>query len=72
MSERVYTATELLEEKPKGDVLLRNDRGQVWKVFACHGCQTCWDYVEDPGGDFEKDRVEPAYPHFLSAEPVPE
>ena len=71
--ERIYTITELFTEKPKGDLLLRSDMdGRIWKVFQCHGCQTCWMYIEDPGGNPEKDRVVQDYPHFLSMAEIPQ
>lgn len=74
MTERIYTEAELLAEKPKGELLLRNDKGELWRVFQCWGCQSCWEYIEHPSGDMEKDTVEQGYPHFLSmwrAEPYP-
>jgi len=66
MTERIYTEAELRAEKPRGELLVRNDKGVLFRVFACWGCQTCW--AIDP----EADTIEQACPHFLSAKPVEE
>jgi hypothetical protein len=72
MNERIYTVDEIVEEKPRGTLLVRNAAGKVFRAFQCWGCQTCLDYLPDPGGDHEKDRVEQVFPHFLSCEEIPQ
>lgn len=46
-AERIYSTTEWHAEKPKGELLLRDDAGALWRVFQCYGCQSCWDYDPD-------------------------
>lgn len=58
MTSRIYTLAEFYTEKPKGELLLRDDAGVVYKAFQCHGCQSCWEY--DP----DADTIEQVYPHF--------
>jgi hypothetical protein len=63
---RIYTEAELLAEKPKGELLLRNNAGKLWRVFQCHGCQTCFVFAENP------ERVVQEYPHFIGMTEVVE
>lgn len=67
MSNKVYTEAELMAEKPKGDVTLRYGNGETWKVFCCHGCQTCL-YVKD----VDTMDLGVHYPHFLSGQKIHE
>ena len=64
MGERIWSEAELMQEKPKGELLLRNDAGVLRRLFSCHGCQSCWEYDDDT------DTVSQAYPHFISFEEI--
>jgi hypothetical protein len=47
--------------------LTSNDGAETYKVFLCHGCQSCWHAEDSPDGDFT---VVESYPHFLSLERI--
>lgn len=61
------TLDELKTSKPRGEQVIEcpDDSGVsgVWKVFICHGCQSCWYVGED-------DSAGEHYPHFLSIERI--
>ena len=63
---KIYTEAEFMAEKPKGRLILCAESG-YWRVFQCHGCQTCWEYSE-PDGTFENAVITQLFPHFLSLE----
>ncbi len=67
MTERIYSEKELLEEKPKGALLMKNEDGKTFRLFACHGCQTCFYIYEDDSGE---EKLGVNYPHFLSFEEI--
>jgi hypothetical protein len=62
---RIYTCSEMNTEKPKGDFMLRDDAGKLFSVFACHGCQSCFELTDE-------DELLVNYPHFCRLDEVPE
>lgn len=70
MSDRIYTLDEFYSEKPKGYLYVRYEDGLVRKIFQCHGCQTCFEYIDGGTDNAHDDRVEQRFPHIYSAEVV--
>lgn len=59
----LYTRETLGAERPRGEVRVQHEDGNIYRGFVCHGCQSCWILLDD-----EKSIVGEAYPHFLSWE----
>jgi hypothetical protein len=72
MSDRIYTLEEFYAEKPKGDLLIRDGVGKVFRVFQCHGCQTCWMYIDAGTNNVDDDRVEQSFPHLYRCDEITE
>jgi hypothetical protein len=72
MSDRIYTVDEFYTEKPKGELLLRDSDGKLFSVFQCHGCQTCWKYVDAGTNNADDDRIEQMFPHLYRCDEVTE
>lgn len=66
VQQRIYTVAEFYAEKPKGESLVRDDLGKLFRVFQCHGCQSCFEYDDDT------DSVRQLFPHLYRCDEVSE